>query len=557
MGVESVDWVDLVVGARAGDAVAAGELLRRFEPLVRATTSRLIDRGGVDDVVQSSLAVSLERLTMLRTPAAFPSWLRLIVRKQASLQRRRRRPLPLASLDGPVPDGRDPASVVQERAVADAVHLALGGLRDDDRRLLELRYLAGWSNSELARLLDVSDGALRKRLHDARQRLRPLLQHLNEETLMTDYTRYLDQIHDASLDVPPAPPLRRPGHDPTPTGLKIIDTIAPVRRGGTIEMVGPAGTGQLVVAVELLYRLGRTTNDVVCIAVGAAGATLGSQRDLGHLTTEPGVPGPAVVILTNTAAEAARAVATGATLAAGFAHAGSDVVLIVDEATVQAVALTALSDAAGLADEGAVTVVAVRGLDTGAPCLSPRPRHHPGVLRRAVRAAHLPRNRSRSVHLALGNLGPWRTRPAAPPPGRIAPPVVQPATLRRRGLHRHHRGLDRPRHRRTRTGPTAFLTSNRRHVTDRTQSAVSASGLDADRCEHRNREDESAMVARVFELAQPGQGVVRSHDSIVDRLVHRPTRRVGTLALIGRPVPTDSGETATHSIPAWLSNAAS
>jgi F0F1-type ATP synthase beta subunit len=147
----------------------------------------------------------------------------------------------------------------------------------------------------------------------------------------------------------------------------VIDTIAPVRRGGTIEMVGPAGTGQLVVAVELLYRLGRTTNDVVCIAVGAAGATLGSQRDLGHLTTEPGVPGPAVVILTNTASEATRAVATGTTLAAGFAHAGSDVVLIVDEATVQAVALTAFSDAAGLADEGAVTVVAVRALDTGAP----------------------------------------------------------------------------------------------------------------------------------------------------------------------------------------------
>jgi len=84
------------------------------------------------------------------------------------------------------------------------------------------------------------------------------------------------------------------------------------------------------------------------------------------LTVEPGVPGPAAVILTNTASEATHAVAAGARLAAGFAHAGSDVVLIVDEATVQAVGPTALIDAAGVADDGAVTVVAVRVLDKAA-----------------------------------------------------------------------------------------------------------------------------------------------------------------------------------------------
>lgn len=70
---------------------------------------------------------------------------------------------------------------------------------------------------------------------------------------MTDYTQYLKQIHDASLDVPQAPPLHRPGPDPTTTGLKVVDTMTPVRRGGTIELVGPVGSGQLVVAVELLY----------------------------------------------------------------------------------------------------------------------------------------------------------------------------------------------------------------------------------------------------------------------------------------------------------------
>lgn len=184
----------------------------------------------------------------------------------------------LDAVDPPTASGTEPDAVVQERAVADVVRHALGELRTDDRRLLELRYLAGWSNAELANLLAVSNGALRKRLHDARQRLRPHLEHLNQEITMTDYTTYLDQTYDASLQVPAAPALRRPDTDPTTTGLKVIDTMAPVQRGGTIEMVGPPGTGQLVIALELLYRPSRARH-------AAAGRTRPSNAF--HTRREP------------------------------------------------------------------------------------------------------------------------------------------------------------------------------------------------------------------------------------------------------------------------------
>jgi len=359
------EWIDRVDRARAGDAAARDELLRQFEPLVRATASRLIDPDRADDVVQESFAVALERLPSLRTSAAFPSWMRLIVRKQASLRRRRQAASSLDAVDPPATSGSEPDAVVQERAVADVVRHALGELRTDDRRLLELRYLAGWSNADLANLLAVSNGALRKRLHDARRRLRPHLEHLNQEITMTDYTTYLDQIHDASLQVPAAPPLRRPDTGRATTGLKVIDTMAPVRRGGTIEMVGPAGTGQLVVALELLYRLGRTPKDIACVAVGATGAAIGSQRDLGHVTTEPGIPGRNAAILTKDPSEGPQALTAGATLAAGLAQAGLDVVLVVDEPTIRSVDPKTLANAAGIAEEGAVTVIAVRTVDPG------------------------------------------------------------------------------------------------------------------------------------------------------------------------------------------------
>ncbi len=73
-------------------------------------------------------------------------------------------------------------------------------------------------------------------LSDPDRRLRPALSHLHEpkEHLMSELHRYLDNVHNAGdIDIANHQPLGRP--EPfvaTPTGLKIIDTMAPVVRGG-------------------------------------------------------------------------------------------------------------------------------------------------------------------------------------------------------------------------------------------------------------------------------------------------------------------------------------
>jgi len=183
---------------------------------------------------------------------------------------------------------------------------------------------------------------------------------------MTDYRSYLDKIHDASVDVPAAPRLRAPAADPTVTGLKVIDTMAPIRRGGTIEMIGPAGTGHVVVVFELLYRLGRTEHDLACVGVGRAKAAIGSQPDLAHIVTESGIPGPNAAILTRDAAETAHAFEGGSRLAAGLAAQGLDVILAVDRPSLEHLDPTTLTASAGLATEGSVTVVALNTVDRGA-----------------------------------------------------------------------------------------------------------------------------------------------------------------------------------------------
>lgn len=368
MGVqEPPDWIPDIEAARSGDRAAQESLLARFTPLVRATAIRLIDADRVDDVVQESLAAALRAIPGLRTPAAFPSWLRLIVRKQASRLRDPGTDRWVETTEQAAGTETDPASVVERRELSTIVRVALAAMGDQDRRLLELRYLAGWTNDELADLLGVSNGTIRKRLHDARRRMRPHIEHLNpKEHVMPDYRSYLNAIHDPNVTIPPAGALSPAEATRTVTGLKVIDAMAPIRRGGTIEMVGPTGTGHLVLALELLYRIGRTEHDVACVAIGQAGAAIGSQADLGHIVTEEGLPGPNSAILVTDADDTSRAFDAGARLAAGLAADGLDVILVIDEPSLEHLEHSVLIDSAGLAAEGSVTVVAIRALDRGA-----------------------------------------------------------------------------------------------------------------------------------------------------------------------------------------------
>jgi RNA polymerase sigma-70 factor (ECF subfamily) len=357
------DWVDEVIAAGAGDLEARATLVRRFTPLVRSTARRLTDADAIDDVAQQSFEAALRALPGLRTPEAFPSWLRLIVRREASRLRDAR--------TSPINDDdhvdntscSDPSRAAEVAELAAVVRVALGQVSDQDRRLLELRYLAGWTNDELAVALDLSPGALRKRLHDARRRLRPHLEHLNpkETTVTTDYRQYLGSVHDAGVKVPEPPPLGPTTGGRTVTGLKVIDAMAPLRRGGCVEIVGPLGTGHLVLVLELLYRLGRTERDVACVATGR----LGAEVDLRILVTETGIPGPNVAVLADGHAEITAAFDASARLASGLAAAGHDVALVVDQSAIDHLDRSRIVAAAGLAAEGSVTVVAVRARDRG------------------------------------------------------------------------------------------------------------------------------------------------------------------------------------------------
>ena len=76
---------------------------------------------------------------------------------------------------GPVSEPPDEASPFTDRAVALAVHAAIGRLPDQDREMFLMREVAGLTYDEIALACDVTVDAVRNRLHRARIALRQAL----------------------------------------------------------------------------------------------------------------------------------------------------------------------------------------------------------------------------------------------------------------------------------------------------------------------------------------------------------------------------------------------
>lgn len=166
-----------MTAARAGSAAAFDELYRahaaRLARRVRARCGR--DEHVVADIVQEAFLRALENLDRLRDPARFWAWIGVIADHVIVDHHRvaaRSRPLDdetsdeLASADAP------PCSVAEARDTAQLVRLAVAGLSARDAEAIALVSTLGLSPAELGRVVGISPGAAKVRVHRARTRLR-------------------------------------------------------------------------------------------------------------------------------------------------------------------------------------------------------------------------------------------------------------------------------------------------------------------------------------------------------------------------------------------------
>jgi len=158
----------LVRRALRGDRGAFSDLVvGHWTPLVRLARS-VVGEAEAEDAVQDGLVAAWRHLSSLREPSAFSSWLSRVVLRSCFKRVRRRRPwLPLD-------DAPEPRAVTNPGGAVD-VERMLGSLAPRQRAVMHLTVIEGMSDSEIAKVLEISAAGVRAHRRRARESLGHLL----------------------------------------------------------------------------------------------------------------------------------------------------------------------------------------------------------------------------------------------------------------------------------------------------------------------------------------------------------------------------------------------
>ena len=160
--------------------------IESYEALYRSSCSDLHayvrtllrDSASAEDVTALAFERAYRRRASFDARRGSPrAWLFGIARNAALDELRRRRAAPALAPE-PVAPGEDPSDAAVRRAT---VRRALEQLGARDRELIALKFHAGLSNAELARVLGTSESNAGTRLHRAVSRLRRACTDTTEE----------------------------------------------------------------------------------------------------------------------------------------------------------------------------------------------------------------------------------------------------------------------------------------------------------------------------------------------------------------------------------------
>lgn len=168
--------------AHKGDHQAFAALVAATQNTVTSLALAIVrDVQHSEDIAQEAYLTVWRRIRTLRNPDSFLPWLRQITRNMARDHLRRGKARP-----GDTPGNEDGTSEIERRVQAGdggeaalladerdrLIREALDAMPDESREVLTLFYREDQSSKQVARLLGLSDAAVRKRLSRARSGLR-------------------------------------------------------------------------------------------------------------------------------------------------------------------------------------------------------------------------------------------------------------------------------------------------------------------------------------------------------------------------------------------------
>ena len=179
------DEKDYVARARAGDKDAYRYLVEGYQDrLFRLVLSMVPRREQAEDLTQEIFVKAYFALQSFEGNSAFYTWLFRIASNHC-LDHLRRRQLAEVSLDAPR-DENEELSLMNQMAAPESEHpeatvsqdsevlQMLDALTGDQRQILSLRELEGYSYEEMAAILKCNVNTVKSRLNRAREALRTI-----------------------------------------------------------------------------------------------------------------------------------------------------------------------------------------------------------------------------------------------------------------------------------------------------------------------------------------------------------------------------------------------
>lgn len=173
------DEMILIDRSRTGDTHAFDLLVAAYQDRVYHLVYRITGNpSDAQDAAQEAFVKAYRSLGTFRSQSSFSTWLHRIAVNAAVDIVRRRRPRAADPLEGTAP-AVDPLADGAERVeIRERIHRAIAALPVDQRMVVILRDIQGWTYEEIAGVIQAPIGTVRSRLARAREALRAALADL-------------------------------------------------------------------------------------------------------------------------------------------------------------------------------------------------------------------------------------------------------------------------------------------------------------------------------------------------------------------------------------------
>jgi RNA polymerase sigma-70 factor (ECF subfamily) len=188
-----VDESALLAALRAGDEEAFRTLVREHSPGMRRFARTFVRTPELaDEVVQEAWLGVLRGIDRFQGRSSLKTWIYRIVANVARTRAvREARTVPFEPSVDPdrfLPEGHWESPPEPWRAVLDSearavIDDAIAKLPDQQRQVIELRDVEGWSSEEVRNVLELSETNQRVRVHRSRSKVRAALErYLGEDS---------------------------------------------------------------------------------------------------------------------------------------------------------------------------------------------------------------------------------------------------------------------------------------------------------------------------------------------------------------------------------------